>query len=134
MHVPGKVQTFTFSDLTTAKNVEKRIAGVTVTLNQVRKNNEVWQVYIRVRFDESGGALASHLGWIDNNEAYLEGPDEKPIPYDVLERTGRAENEVGFAYGFVLDGPPDKHKFVYKTPGVIVATEFDYEIKDVHLP
>lgn len=133
--VPGKVQTFIFSDLLAAKNVEQRSAGVTVTLQRVRKNNAVWQVLIRVRFDEAGDALASHHGWIFDNEAYLEGPDGKPIPHDGMEETGRpAPNEVGIAYLFVLDGPLDKHKFVYKTPGVVVATGFDYEIRGVKLP
>ena len=132
--LPGKVETFSFGELTTAKNVEKRTAGVTVTLEQVRKNGSIWEVRVRARYDEAGQALESHRGWIYNNEAYLEGPDGKPIPYDSLDATGRGRNEVGVAYGFVLDGPPDKHKFVYKTPGVIVATGFDYEIKNVKLP
>jgi hypothetical protein len=132
--LPGRVETFTFDKLKEAKNVENRIAGVTVTLEQVRKNNEVWEVRMRVRFDEAGDALESHRGWIFNNEAYLEGPDGKPIPYDNLEVTGQTENEVGVGYGFSLDGPLEKHSFVYKTPGVIVATSFDYEIKDVKLP
>ncbi len=132
--LPGKVETFSFGELTTAKNVEKRTAGVTVTLEQVRRNGSIWEFRVRVRFDEAGQALESHRGWIYNNEAYLEGPDGKPIPYDSLDATGRGRNEVGVAYGFVLDGPPDKHKFVYKTPGVIMAAGFDYEIKNVRLP
>jgi hypothetical protein len=132
--LPGKIETFSFENLTTAKNVEKRVAGVTVTLEQVRQNGSIWEVRLRVRFDEAGQALESHRGWILNNEAYLEGPDGKPIPYDNLELTGQGENEIGLAYGFVLDGPPQKHKFVYKTPGVIVVTGFDYEIQDLKLP
>jgi hypothetical protein len=132
--VPGRIETFTFKDLTTAKNVVKRIAGVTVILERVRKNNAVWEVHIRVRFDEAGGALESHRGWIFDNEAYLEDPDGELIPYDSLETTRQTENEVGVAYLFVLDAAPSKHKFVYKTPGVIMATAFDYEIKGVKLP
>jgi len=132
--VPGKIETFRFDDLVDARNVEKRIAGVTVTLQQVRRNNQSWEVRVRVRFDEAGEALASHRGWIFNNEAYLEGPDDKPIPYDSLETTVQKKNEVGVAYLFRLDGPPADHQFVYKTPGVILATGFDYEIKDVKLP
>lgn len=132
--VPGKVETFTFDKLMDAKNVEKRIAGVTVTLEQARKNGAIWEVRMRVRFDEAGVALESHRNWVFNNEAYLEGPDGKPIPYDALETTRQTENEVGIAYGFVLETPPEKHKFVYKTPGVIMAMGFDYEIKDVKLP
>ena len=132
--IPGKVQTFAFDDLTEAKDVEKRMAGVTVTLNRVRHTDDYWQVQVQVQFDETSGAMASHLGWIYENEAYLEGPDNKPIPYDSQEFARQADNQVGIVYVFVLDGVLDDHKFVYKTPGVITATEFDYQIKDIKLP
>lgn len=132
--IPGKVETFTFDNLIGASNVEKRIAGVTVTLNKVRENRAVWQVLLRVRFDDPGGALASHFGWIDENEAYLEGPDGKPITDGGRELMGQDKDGIAVAYVFVLDGPPEKHKFIYKTPGVITATEFDYELKGINLP
>lgn len=132
--IPGKIETFTFDDLLNAKNVEKRAAGVTVTLHQVRKNGPVWEFRIGVRFDRAGTALESHRGWVLNNECYLEGPDAKPIPHEGMQTTRRTQEEVGLAYLFVLDEPPSQHKLVYKTPGVIVATRFDYEIKDVKLP
>ena len=41
--VPGKIQTFRFTDLEEAKNVEQRMAGVAVLLEQVRKNNAIWK-------------------------------------------------------------------------------------------
>jgi len=132
--LPGKIETFRFEDLPAAKNVEKRLAGVTVVLDQVQKNNEIWQVRMRVRFDEPEKALESHRGWIFQNEAYLEAPDGKPIAYEGFETTRQTGNEVGIAYSFVLDGPPAKHTFVYKTPGVIVAKTFDYRLKSVRLP
>ena len=53
-----------------------------------------------VRFDDAGDALASHRQWIFNNEAYLEGPDGKPIAYDSFETTAQGKNEVGMAYLF----------------------------------
>ncbi len=135
--IPGRTETFTFENLLEqrdGKPVKKRIAGATVTLDRVRQNNAVWQVYMRVRFDEAGKALESHRGWIYDNEAYLEGPDGKPIEPDSFETTRQTANEIGIAYLFVLDDPPEKHKFVYKTPGIIVTTGFDYEIKDIRLP
>ena len=132
--VPGKVEIFRFGDLTTARNVKKRIAGVTVTLDEVRRTDAVWEVLARARFDEAGGTLQSHYGWIFDNDAHLEGPDGKPIRCDSLETTWQAENEVRVAYRFVLDGPPEKRTFVYKTPGVIVPTQIDYEIRGVKLP
>ncbi len=132
--LPGKTETFVFDKLTDAKKVEKRVAGVTVTLVQARKNNAVWQVFVRVRFDQPGDALQSHRGWILNNEAYLEDPAGKRIDHAGYETAGQAENTVGMAYMFVLDGTLKGHKFVYKTPGLIVATGYDYEIKDIELP
>ncbi len=132
--IPGRVETFRFDNLTNAKNVEKRIAGVSITLEQVRKNNQLWEVRMRVRFDKAYGALASHRGWIFNNKAYLEGPDGKQLSYDSMETTRQTENEVGIAYLFALDGPLTDYTFVYKTPGVIVQARFDYEISGVKLP
>jgi hypothetical protein len=132
--VPGKIETFTFSELLAAKNVEKRIAGVTVTLEQVRKNNDLWEVHMRARFDEAGDSLDSFRGWILENEAYLEGHDEKPIPSEGQEMTEQSKNEIGLAYIFGLKQPPRNLKFVYKTPGVIVTTAFPYEFKGLSLP
>ncbi len=132
--IPGKIETFRFSKLAGAKNVEKRIAGVTVTLEEVRKNNEAWEVRLRARFDDAGDALASHRNWIFANPAFLEGPDGKPLAYDTFETTAQEKNEVGLAYLFNPDKPLDQFTFVYKTPGVIVSSEFPYELKDIKLP
>jgi len=132
--IPGKVETFTFDDVMNVRNVTKKAAGVAVTVSQVRKNNELWEVRMRVRFDRAGGALQSHRGWILDNEAFLQDADGKKILYDTTEVTGQSEDEVGLAFLFFLDDPPEGCRFVYKTPATIVATAFDYEIKGVKLP
>lgn len=132
--IPGRVETFRFDKLATAKDVERRVAGVTVTLEHVEKNNDVWEVRIRVRFDDAGDALASHRTWMFTNPAFLEGPDGKPIAYDTYETTRQEKNELGIAYIFSPDQPLDTLTFVYKTPSTIVNTSFDYELKDIELP
>lgn len=132
--IPGRIETFRFDKLAKAKNVEKRIAGVVVTLEQVSKNNDVWEVRITVHFDDAGDALASHRTWIFNNDAHLEGPDGKPIAFDTFETTAQDKNEVGVAYLFNTDQPLDKLTFVYKTPGTIVNSRFEYELKNIDLP
>ncbi len=132
--VPGNIETFRFDDLTEAKNVEKRVAGVTVRLEQVRKNNAVWEVRIRVRYDEPAGSMASHRTWMFDNEAYLEGPQEKKLEYDAFETTWQSENEFGIAYLFGLQEPLDDYFFVYKTPSRILASDFHYAIEGVELP
>lgn len=132
--VPGRTETFRFDKLADAKNVEQRIAGVTVTLEQVRKNGEAWEVRIRARFDNAGDALASHRQWVFDNEAYLEGSDGKPIAYDSFETTAQGKNELGLAYLFTATQPLSELTFVYKTPGSIVTSGFDYELKHLELP
>jgi hypothetical protein len=132
--IPGKVETFQFADLMKAKNVQKHIAGVTVTLEGVQQNNEAWEVRIRVKFDEAGDALASHRGWIFQNEAYLEDADGKPITPDAYETTHQAKDEVGLAYIFSLEKPPEKLKFTYKTPAMLFDPTFEYEVKNIKLP
>jgi hypothetical protein len=132
--LPGKVETFTFNDLEKAKDVEKRMADVTVVLDEVRKNNQNWELRIRVRFDDAGEALQSHRNWIFENEAYLKGPDGKPVAYSAYETTMQSQREVGVAYLFNIDGPLDRYTFVYKTPGMILNADLDYELKEIPLP
>jgi len=132
--LPGKIETFRFDDLEEAGQVQERVAGVAVQLDQVRKNNSIWEVLVRIRFDEASDALASHRSWIYDNEAYLEDPQGQPVAYDALETTRRTEDEVGMAYLFAIDGPLTDYRFVYKTPGLILPRTVDYQIEDVPLP
>jgi hypothetical protein len=132
--LPGKVETFRFDHLTTAAGVEKRIANTTVVLERVRKNEAAWEVRILVRFDQAGGALESHRGWILQNEAFLEGADGKPIPYGTMETTRQTENEIGIVYLFNLEAPPDNLAFVYKSPGAILTASFEFSTKGIALP
>jgi hypothetical protein len=131
----GRPETFRFDNLLTAKNLEKRIAGATVTLEHVRREGDHWQVRMRVRFDQPHDALASHRGWIFKNEVYLEGNLKGQIrPERDYEITRQTPSEVGIAYFFALDEPPEKLTFVYKTPCLILAKTFPYELKGIKLP
>jgi hypothetical protein len=132
--VRGQLETFRFAKLGEGKNVEQRIAGVTVVVEEVRKTGRAWEVRMRARFDEAGDALASHRQWIFSNGAYLEGPDKKAIAYDTFETTAQSKNEVGLAYRFNTSRPLNELSFVYKTPGLIITREFEYELKGIELP
>jgi hypothetical protein len=149
--VPGKIETFRFSKLSDAKNVEQRIAGVTVTLEKVHRisgnttssphpnplpkgEGKQCEIRLKVRFDNAGDALASHRQWIFENKAFLESPDGKPIAYETFETTAQSKNEIGLAYRFQTDQPLDTLTFVYQTPGTIVTRAFEYELKEIALP
>ena len=132
--IPGKAAAFRFDGLIEARNVRQRIGGATVTLEQVRRSGEFWEVAVRVRFDDAGPALQSHRGWIFNNPAYLETPDGRKIEYARFDTTRQAANEVGMAYLFALDGPPERLRFVYETPVLVLSVDLPYELKDIPLP
>ncbi len=131
--VPGKIETFRFADLAKAKNAQQRTAGVTVTLEQVRQNKKIWEVYLAVRFDDTHGALASHRTWVSANPAYLEGPEGKRIEGNA-ETTRHTAAEIGVMYLFYVEEPIDKYAFVYQTPGMIFSQAFEYELRDIDLP
>ena len=131
--VPGRIETFRFDDLT-LKNVEQRKAGVVVVLDQVRKNADVWEVRVLVRFDKADGALESHRGWIFSNECYLETPNKERIENDGFETTRQTGQEVGMAYLFDLEKGPKGLKLVYKTPSVVSLVPIEYELKNLELP
>jgi hypothetical protein len=133
--VPGAVEAFEFGDLQNARSVQQRRAGVTVILDQVRRNADLHEVRIRVQFDKAQNALESHRGWIYNNDAYLLDSDGNRVEHAGLQATRQAETEVGVAYLLEdIEGGLEGCKFVYKTPAAIVKMPVKYELKDIQLP
>jgi hypothetical protein len=132
--VPGRVETFKFDNLAKAKDTEQRRAGATVVLQEVRKNGDVYEVRIVLRFDKAANALESHRGWVEANEVYMLNPAGErndPAGYSTTRQT---PTEIGFAYQFAVEGKLDGHSFVYKTPAAIVEKAVKYELKDILLP
>jgi hypothetical protein len=129
----GKVETFRFADLLKGKQ-EKRIAAATVKIDEVRKNGDSWEIYVRLRFDDAGDALESHRNWALQNEAYLDDASGKPIPPDSMETTLRTKNEIGIGYVFAMPELPKNATFVYKTPGIVVTKDFPYELRAIKMP
>lgn len=132
--IPGKVETFEFTNISKAKNVVQRRAGVAVVLEEVRKNDEVYEVRMRVEFDKAANALESHRPWVFDNSAVLLNPAGEEMSFDGLEETRRESNVAGIAYKFVIEEEPVGYKFVYKTPAAIMKVPIEYELKGIDLP
>ena len=138
--VPGAIEDFHFRNLpVTAKNtppkkVEQRKAGATVTIDQVRKNNDAWELSLRVKFEAPSIALESHRSWILENEAYFLTAAGVKIEAGGFEETRQTKDEVGITYFYVLKESPDKLEFVYRTPITILEVPVDYEFHDLRLP
>ncbi|HEY2837626.1 MAG TPA: hypothetical protein VGJ26_00645 [Pirellulales bacterium] len=131
--LPGPIETFRFEKLQAASKGEQRRAGVKVMLDQVRQNNLVWEVRMRLVFDNPGKALESHRTWVLHNEAFLLNAAGERVSNVGFETTRQAENEVGVAYLFDI-GDVAGHTFVYKTPAAIIPASVEYELKDIKLP
>ncbi len=131
--LPGRVETFRFDDFKKA-NQDRRQGAVLVTLQSVRRNNDVWEFRVLVKFDEAAGSLQSHFAWAQNNPAFLVGKDGQELLPDGTETTRQTEDEIGMSYLFGLDGKLSDYEFVYKTPTVIVPLPVDFELKNLELP
>jgi hypothetical protein len=132
--LPGQVERFEFDKLDQANQVPQKRAGVTVTLQQVRPNDEAQEVFVRVQFASAAGALESHRGWIYKNVAYLTSQDGERLEYGGQRLMSQDENSVGIAYVFAPERPMSEYRFVYETPAMIVSQPVSFELKDIELP
>ncbi|MFN0017917.1 MAG: hypothetical protein ACKVP0_06630 [Pirellulaceae bacterium] len=134
--VLGRIEEFVFIDLDKAKGVEQERGGVTVVMRECKKNGEIYDVKVRVKFGEAGKALESHQGWIYDNECYLLDKAGNKIETAGLEATSTGANEVGLDFKFDLgeETSPKGFKFIYKTPAAIVRIPIEFELKNIDLP
>lgn len=135
--VPGRMETFRFQDLAAADGKEQRRGGATVTLDRLRKNGPVWELYMRVAFDDASGALESHRGWVLQNASYLVVDDGTRIENVGFETTHQTEQEIGLAYLFELPTALDDLQglaWEYQTPAAIIPLPIEYELTDIALP
>jgi hypothetical protein len=133
--VLGKVESFEFADIDKVKSAEQERGGVVVLVENCRKNGDVYDISLRVRYDRAANALQSHRGWIYNNECYLIDAKGRRVENAGLEATLLARNEVGMSYKFNLDrATPANCKFVYKTPAAIIRIPVEFELKNIDLP
>lgn len=132
--VPGRVEKFTFENLSKLDDAQQKKASATVIVQTVRKNGSVYEVRMVLRFDKTAGALETYRGWVFANDAYLLDRDGKRVDHAGYETIRQTANEVGFAYKFVVDGGIDDYKFVYHTPAAVVQKQIPFVLKDIPLP
>lgn len=133
--IPGRMEEFRFTGLDKAKDEAQERGGVTVTLKHARKNQDIYEIEVLVRFDKAANALESHRGWIYENPAFLVDAKGERIENAGLEATLAAVNEVSLSFKFDLDKTKLADcSFVYKTPAAIFKVPLEFELKDIDLP
>ncbi|MFC1757943.1 hypothetical protein ACFL2H_04150 [Planctomycetota bacterium] len=132
--VPGREVQFEFDKLENARGIVQQQSGVTVTLDRVTKNRNIYEIRIRVKLSQESEQAQSHLDWAANNEIQLIAPDGKQIEDPNYERYFERENEIGFRYLFPLEDDIKTYKLRYKTPASMIEVPVEYEIKNIDLP
>lgn len=133
--VPGRLVEFKFADLEKTKGATQSRGGVTVALNRVRKNQDLWEFHMRLKVDSTETGLESHRGWVFQNLTYLLNKQGEIIDHAGFETTMQSETEVGLAYFFDLpDDDLSEYTWVYRTPAAIVRMPVEFELKDILLP
>ncbi len=130
--VPGEQTTFQFADLT--KPATKRQAGVQVSFEGARENGDVWEVRLKLEYDEAFTGLDSHRGWVQDNPIYLtttNGKREEPLG---LQLTSQTRNSMGFAFLFDLSQELNKYQLHYATPAKILRREVNFDMSEIDLP
>lgn len=132
--VPGRRAKFEFSDVSKAAGKSQRIGGVQITIDQVRKNNAIWEIHMRFALEESNEQLEENRGWILQNLSYLTDKNGERIENAGFETMRQTQKEIGIAYLFDVADGLDDLTWVYETPAAIVEVPIEYELKDIELP
>jgi hypothetical protein len=138
--VPGKSVEFRFDHLAGGNRPPKAPArgqqqgGVTVTLDRVRRNHDLWEIHMRLRVDGPVDALESHRGWVFQNLTHLEDAQGEVIDHAGFETVRQTEQEIGLAYFFDLPDSIENYTWVYRTPASIVRVSVPYELRNIPLP
>jgi len=132
--LPSQVETFRFEHLGRAKEVARRLASVTVTLEGVTRVGKSLEVRLLVHFDRPGDALASHRTWIFSNPVRLECNGGKTILPESVSPTRQTGNELGITVAFAVEGPSDDYTLAYQTPTMISSVPLEYHFRDILLP
>lgn len=132
--IPGRQEKFEFTGVDTLKDAKKSKGAATVLFDQLRKNGEVYEVRMRLRFDKAENALESHRQWVFNNKAIMLDAKGEVIEDIGFEGSAIGVNEVALVYRYDLVDGPAGHTFVYETPASIVKQAVPYELKNIPLP
>lgn len=132
--LPGRPETFVFDGLGGGRPIVKRGAAAAAVVEQIRQRGDQFEVRLTVRFDNPGEALATHRGWIFRNPARLRTADGRLLSPTSAETVKQSLREVGINYAFEYVGEPGAAQFIYQTPTILAAADFDYELIELPLP
>ncbi|QGJ70195.1 Hypothetical protein PBC10988_18890 [Planctomycetales bacterium 10988] len=132
--LPGTAQTFTFSNLEAGVSQQQEAGNMTVSLDRIFQNRDIWDILVKLEFDDRTAALESYRGWVFQNEANLIDPQGNPVQAGLEEESIRNNRQIGVTYSYIIDGDLEGYTYRYITPTVILREPVTFELKDIPLP
>ncbi|MEL6109388.1 MAG: hypothetical protein AAFU85_25555 [Planctomycetota bacterium] len=129
--LPGKQHEFEF-DLT-KPGTKQTVDSMTVELEQVSRNGDLFEVRIAIDLEDADRALESHRQWIFQNEVRVtdgNGSDRDQLGYELYRQT---DSSVGLAYFFDIERL-DGAKLVYRSPTSVTKNAVDFVLEGIALP
>ena len=115
------------------KSDRQRCADVTVTVQDVCRRDQQWDVRLAVSFDRSGAAFESHRGWVFSNPAFLRDAEGVMIPPVAVETLAQQGSHYVLAYTFDATSLAG-YEFVYRSPATVIEVPIHYHLQDIALP
>lgn len=133
--VPAALRTFRFPNLA-AKNAKVKQGDITVELESVEVEDQVWKVNVEVDYPGEGPAFESYQQGLFNNRLWLRRADGSKFEHNGgMNQSVGAGGKLSFEYLFVdAPGKPADYQFLYETPSKVVTIPLEFEYTDVPLP
>ena len=134
MTLPADVKTFRFPSLAEKKTIQQ--GDVSVTLEGVEVDEQVWKVGVVLNYPGEGPAFESYRQGLFNNRLWLQKADGSKFEQNGgFSNTGNDGGRLGFEYLFVdAPGEPKDYQFVYETPSKVASVPVEFTFRDVPLP
>ena len=133
--VATRTAEFRFKDLGKVKDAEQTDGGVKVVLVDVRENQGLTELHMRIEFDKSLPNSVAQGSWNFQNPTHLENAEGEKLEHAGFETTTQSNHMLGLAYYFdVPEGKLADYTWVYQAPAAMVEVPIEFELKDVPLP
>jgi hypothetical protein len=111
----------------------KTVDAVTVGLERVQPNGDLYEIRFSVNIENADRALESHRQWIFHNPVYIIDAQGDRIPNLGYELYRQTESSVGLGYLFELDRV-DGATLMYESPTAVVKNRVEFVLHDIPLP
>ncbi|KAA5538867.1 hypothetical protein FYK55_25850 [Roseiconus nitratireducens] len=129
--LPGKRHQFELS--VTEPGAKETVDSMTVRLEQVQPNGDLYEVRLAIDIENAGNALESHRQWIFQNPVHILDADGSRVDHLGYELYRKTDSSIGIGYLFDLQ-KLEGAKLIYESPTSVVKNKVNFVLQDIVLP